>query len=555
MPLLPPPTRLSAVCFLLALAAPLAAQSSRSFAPAPARDSASSSQETSESTISPASPRASLAAYFTLVREGQYEEAAAYLELPRARRHDGAQLARQLRAVLDRQLWIDIDQVSATSSGNLADGLPAHIEQLGVIPGPRGARLPVRLTRSQRDGEVRWRFAASTVEQVPTWYAALGDRWILERLPPILLRSGPFDVLWWQWLALPVLLALSVALGHGAAHGFRALLTRLTRRTRTAWDDAILARLLPAISAGATLLVAAGLLPFLALYQPAADAAYRLVRAGFLLAFFWALWRIIDVWRELLSRTRWAHTAAASRSLLPLGGRVAKFAVAAIAAVTILSLLGYPVASLVAGLGLGGLALALAAQKTVENLFGAFAIGADQPFREGDFVKVEDFVGTVERIGLRSTRIRTLERTLITIPNGRLSDMRLESYAARDSLRFHAVVALVYHTTASQMRDVLGGFERVLQQQAKLLPEGMTVRLVALGRTSLDIEVNCWMATTDWNEFVTIRQEILLQFMDVVARAGTAFAFPTQTLHVASMPPGIERRTGEHRTHQIHAAG
>jgi MscS family membrane protein len=249
---------------------------------------------------------------------------------------------------------------------------------------------------------------------------------------------------------------------------------------------------------------------------------------------FWSLWRVVDVVSGVAARSRWALSAPASRSLVPLGARVAKAMVAAVAAVALLSLLGYPVASLLAGLGLGGLAVALAAQKTVENLFGAFSLGVDQPFREGDFVKIEDFVGTVETIGLRSTRIRTLDRTLVTLPNGRRADMRLESYAVRDRLRLAAVIGLVYETTAGQMREVLEGLERVLRAHPKIWPDAVVVRFSELAASSLNIEVMAWFRTTDWSEFQLIRQDVLLQFMEVVERAGTSFAFPTQTVHVAS---------------------
>jgi MscS family membrane protein len=291
-----------------------------------------------------------------------------------------------------------------------------------------------------------------------------------------------------------------------------------------------------------TLVGIAALLPLLNLHPPAAGAGYRAVRVGFFLVFFWSLWRLIDVTGEILAQTSWARQSAASRALLPLAARVTKVVVLAIAAVAVLSLLGFPVASLVAGLGLGGLAVALAAQKTVENLFGAFSIGVDQPFREGDFVKIEDFVGTVEAIGLRSTRFRTLDRTLITIPNARLADMRLESFTARDRLRLATIIGLVYETTASQMRRVIAGFERVLRDHHRIWPEVVVVRFREFAASSLDIEIMAWFRTADWDEFQRIRQDILLQFMDVVEQAGTSFAFPTQTLHVATMPNGAPDR-------------
>jgi MscS family membrane protein len=207
--------------------------------------------------------------------------------------------------------------------------------------------------------------------------------------------------------------------------------------------------------------------------------------------------------------------------------------VLAIAVVAMLAQFGYPVASLVAGLGIGGLAVALAAQKTVENLFGAFSIGVDQPFREGDFVKIEDFVGTVEAIGLRSTRVRTLDRTLVSIPNGKLAELRVETFTARDRIRLFCTLGLVYETTSQQMREVLAGLERILRKHPKIWPEAVIVRFKEFGASSLDIDVMAWFQTQDWNEFQLIRQEVLLDFMGVVEAAGSSFAFPTRTLHIA----------------------
>jgi MscS family membrane protein len=282
-----------------------------------------------------------------------------------------------------------------------------------------------------------------------------------------------------------------------------------------------------------TIACAYALLPFLGLYEPAQALAERALRAGLFLVFFWTLFRIIDVIAGIASQTAWATAYPASRSLVPLGARVSKVGVLAIAVVAMLAQFGYPVASLVAGLGIGGLAVALAAQKTVENLFGAFSIGVDQPFREGDFVKIEDFVGTVEAIGLRSTRVRTLDRTLVSIPNGKLAELRVETFTARDRIRLFCTLGLVYETTSQQMREVLAGLERILRKHPKIWPEAVIVRFKEFGASSLDIDVMAWFQTQDWNEFQLIRQEVLLDFMGVVEAAGSSFAFPTRTLHIA----------------------
>jgi MscS family membrane protein len=333
-----------------------------------------------------------------------------------------------------------------------------------------------------------------------------------------------------------VVVGAALIIGGFLARLVRAGLAHLARRTTSELDDVLLQRLHGPLALAATITVAAMAIPWMGLVRPAAFGAQRIMQTGLLLAFFWALWRLVDVAREFLTRRRWASSASASRSLLPLGARISKVAVAAIGAIAVLSLLGYPVASLIAGLGIGGLAVALAAQKTVENLFGAFSLGVDRPFAEGDFVKVEDFVGTVEAIGLRSTRFRTLDRTIVTLPNGRLADMRLESFSARDRLRLATVIGLVYETTAAQMREVLAGFERVLRAHPKIWSEAIVVRFIELAAASLNIQVMAWFNTSDWSEFQRIREEVLLEFMDVVEEAGTSFAFPTTTVHLASLP-------------------
>ena len=192
--------------------------------------------------------------------------------------------------------------------------------------------------------------------------------------------------------------------------------------------------------------------------------------------------------------------------------------------------------SLIAGLGIGGLALALGAQKTLENVFGAFAMAVDEPFHLGDFVAIDGVMGNVEAIGLRSTRIRTLDRTLVAIPNGKLAEMRTESFAARDRLRLSCTVRLVYQTKAAELRSVLAGLEETLRGQPKVAADSVVVRFKELAASSLDLEVAAMLTTVDWGEFQLIRQELLLRFMEVVEAAGTAFAYPTQTLHLARPP-------------------
>jgi len=368
------------------------------------------------------SPRASMADFLALCRANQYDHAANYLELPRGQEKRGRVLAARLKAVLDREAWVDVEKLSPLSSGNLDDELPRANDDVGRIEAKDGTLQPVRLVKRSRDGG-RWLFNMATVQRVDGWYEQLADRWLIENLPPVLLRSGPKELLWWQWLALPLLLLAAWGFGYVFSRITSDVLARLAARTPPRWDDDLVQRMGRPFALWWTLGLIYLSLPYLRLYGPAQEYVHSLLRGVFLVGFFWMLSRAIGIGGLLLTRSPWAARNKASRSLIPLVTRVGHVVLIAVAVVALLSQLGYPVASLLAGLGVGGLAVALAAQKTLENLFGAFSIGADQPFREGDFVRIEDFVATVEHIGLRSTKFRTLDRTLITIPNGKLADI------------------------------------------------------------------------------------------------------------------------------------
>jgi len=349
-------------------------------------------------------------------------------------------------------------------------------------------------------------------------------------VPAPLLRVGPYQLALWQWLALPIAAVaawIASRLLGGATH---AILRRVAARTETAFDDEIVEGLSGPIALAWFFAALDALLVLLELPARAELFATRGVNGGLFIAFFWALFRFVDVGRLAVHRSRWAAQNPASRSLLALGSRVAKAIVAAMTIIAVVSALGYPVASLIAGLGIGGLALALAAQKTVENLFGAFAIGFDQPIREGDFVEIDGIKGSVETIGLRSTRVRTLDRTVVCFPNGRLAEMRTENYAARDRLRFFVVLGLTYGTSAAQMRQILAGVDAELRAQPKFHADGSSVRFKALSESSLDLEITAYFATTVWDEFTLLRQELLLRLLEIVEGAGAELAFPTRTV-------------------------
>lgn len=485
----------------------------------------------------PDSPRASARTFLELTKQkSDFVGAARYLILPRALAHRGPDLARRMRGVLEQSLVLDLDKLSPLAGGDPTDDLPDGVDRAGAIPDDGGHAIPLYIVRtSDKDGAF-WALSGETVSHIDAWYDALPDRWVRDWLPDPLRGQGPFDLLWWQWLALPLMAIIALVVGRLFARGFVRVLARVFARTTNEWDDKLLARTEPAVRLFIAILVAQALLPLLALLPAAENGVERLLGTVAIVALFWGLWRSVDVWRQFLMARPWAADNPSARSLLLVAINFVKLLVGVTGALSILAVLGYPVATVLAGLGIGGLAVAFGAQKTIENLFGSVALAVDQPFRVGDFVKIQDFMGNVERIGMRSTRIRTLDRTIITLPNGQLSEMRIEGFGTRDRIRFATNVGLVYGTTEAQVREVVLEIERLLRSTPGVWPEGIVSQFSALGPSSLDIEVNCWFQTANFDEFRRMRQDLLLAILRVVQAAGTGIAFPTTTVRVEKQP-------------------
>lgn len=246
-------------------------------------------------------------------------------------------------------------------------------------------------------------------------------------------------------------------------------------------------------------------------------------------AFVWLLWRMIGTVTELWSARMVRLDRRQAVSALVFVRRSAKSVLVVIALVAILDAFGINVTTGIAALGLGGLAIALGAQKTIENLVGSLAVIIDQPVRVGDFCKVGDVTGTVEDIGMRSTRVRTNARTVVTIPNGNFSSLQIENYSHRDRFLFNSIISLTYDTSAAQMRSVLAAIRALLAENSNVI-DGARVRFVEFNASSLDIEIFAYIRTFDNAIFLGMREEILLNIMETIEAEGASIAFPTQTV-------------------------
>lgn len=481
--------------------------------------------------VEPGSPRQSMEQFFALAKEGRWRAAGRYLVMPEGA--DSVEISRQaerLKAVLDRYLWVDVSDLSPRLVGDTADGLSDVMEQVGVIPRPNGLYEPVRLVRTQADGQTFWAFAPSTVRRIDEWYGDIGDSWIRELFPEPLRRTGPLRVQWWQWLALLALVPVVMLAGTVLERVIMLGLRLVVRKTSATWDNDLLAQMRAPLLLVCVALFTGPLVGQIGLNASVQGFVASTVKALITIAFFWALIRGLDIAQRRIISSAWASQRADVLSLAPLGGRLAKIFVTFLGLTAVLSLFNIPVGTLLAGLGIGGIAIALGAQKTLENVIGSLAIVGDKPFEVGDWIKVEDVEGSVEAVRLRSTRIRTFDRTIVTYPNGKLADMRLETYAPRDRYRLNTKVGLSYQTGSDTVLAVARGIELFLREHPKIWPDMIISRVKAFGPYAIEIEVNAWFLCADMNEFRVVREQALIGILRVVEENGASPAIPTTRL-------------------------
>jgi len=482
-------------------------------------------------------PRAAVVGYLEACREADYELAATYLDLAPVRRSERAErgpiLARQLKDVLDQTLWIDIEGLSTDPAGHSDDGLPAARDRVGSIE-TRGGPIDVFVDRTKgENGRLDWKISPVTVSLVPELAGEFASHPWLARLPQPLVQFRLLEIALWQWIGLLLLITAAWLGAWALALAAVAAVRPIVARSTSDFDDRLLALVVSPLRLLATIgLFALGSYA-LTLTLPARQFLRSLEISLLVVGITWLLFRVIDLIAATIDEHLDSERRASAGHFVPVGARALKGAIGLMALLATLDSFGLDITALIAGLGVGGLAIALAAQKTLENVFGGVTILADQPVRPGEFCRFGDQVGTVEEIGLRSTRIRTLGRTIITVPNAEFSTLQIENFAERDRILLNFTLGLRYETTPDQLRHVLVTLRELLYAHPRVDRDPLRVRFSGFGDFSLDIEVYAYVNTRDWNEFLAIREDLFLRALDAVAESGAGFAFPSQTTYLA----------------------
>jgi len=475
------------------------------------------------------SPRSAMRGFLRAGRDGDWQKAATYLDPRGRKKEDGPKLARQLKTVLDRKLWVDLDGLSPAIEGNTKDAELQNRDLVGAFTKWNGDWVKILVERLPApDGSREWKITRTTVQQIPALWKEFGDGPLAERLPQPFFDIRFLDVPLWQWIALLLLGLAAAALAWLVTAPVVHLLRLITRRTATDRDDKLLGLASgPVRLALFALIVLLGSSP-IQLSVPIQRTLRGILGGLITVAATWLLIRVIDTGTRSMERRYSARGLAGARSVVTLARRTLITFVILLTLLAVLQNVGFNVTGLVAGLGIGGLAVALAAQKSLEHFFGGLSLVADQPIRVGDFCRFGDRTGTVEDIGLRSTRVRTVDRTLVTIPNAEFSCMQIENFSRRDRMLVQTTLGLRCETTPDQLRWLLVELKALLLAHPKVTREPARARFIGFGASSLDVELFFFINTTDYEEFAAIREDLFLRVADLVTASGSGFAFPAQ---------------------------
>ncbi len=482
------------------------------------------------------SPRNTVVGYLTACRAGHWDVASRYLdldEIPEAnQKRRGEQLSRRLKIVLDRTFWVNPAEISNDPAGAPEAGLDPLHERLASIPLGKAEVDLLLLRRHLPSGDYVWVFSPETVGAIDALYKEHGYGWLGDRLPAFFFTVEAGEVQLWQWLAILLALVIGWSLAGLVAPRLVSILERAARKTKGEWDDALIAAVGGPARVGLLAVFLIVVIPWLGLSEPGLRTTAILWKTLALVGIAWTLVRWIEASAAFLQSASATAENSVARSFIPIFARVAKILVWLLAVVVVLDSTGLDVMSMLAALGIGGLAIAFAAQKTIENVFGSLAIAADQPFKVGDWVTIGGISGTVEDVGLRSTRVRTLARTLVNIPNGSLIADRIENFGERDRFLYNPVIGLLYSSSRQQLEYVIDEIKKLLTGHQKTWKETIRVRLSGFGASSIDIAVVCWLEVQDIHEYWAVTEELNFGIFEIVEASGSSFAFPSQTLYL-----------------------
>ncbi|MCB1308814.1 MAG: mechanosensitive ion channel family protein [Leptospiraceae bacterium] len=462
------------------------------------------------------------------------------------REEKGREAAIFLKEVIDRVIVIDYDRIP--------DGVADD-------PGPvwRLRKTDIRIglvNVGERAGE--YLFTPSTVHDAPKFYQRVKDLpyladsgqgagyqppWLESQIPEWM-KSQFFYLNIWQWIGLGLAIFIGLVL-KVLVKWLVDLLKKLARRSKSDWDDMII----KAVASPIGYLAASGfwyIALFFLRFEGTALSIFSVSLKIFLsIVVIWLVYRLTGVFSEYMRAMADKTDSTLDDQLVPLFSRTLKIIVVILGVLITIQNLGVNVLSLLAGLGIGGLAFALAARDTVANFFGSLMILLDRPFQVGDWIKSGSAEGTVEEIGFRSTRIRTFYNSVISVPNSELMNAHIDNMGMREFRRVVANLSVTYDTAPDKMEAFLEGIKNIIKANPNTRKDYFHVVFNDYGDSGLIVMLYFFLKVPDWSTELVERQNVFLEVYRLARDLGVEFAFPTRTLHMETFPekkPAHERK-------------
>lgn len=486
-------------------------------------------------------PRSMIREFIRAVDRNDFVAAARYMQLTKAQQPHAALLAQNIRELLNCCFAQPLATISDADTGALDDGLPLDQERIGPlkIGNHRADIILVRITRP--DGSI-WLISSMTLEEVPTLHEFIGENRIERMMPRVLQEHSILGLSlahWIVWL-ISLLLPIPLFMLLVQAISFGVRQTVADKDKRTFFLEVIEGIKWPVV------LILTVILHAISLRQLGFPLQFRIIdghsaAVALIVLLTMALRRftslLFDRTRLKLLRLDRRHSA----SMLLLGERLLKSLLIIVALFAGLTVVGVDTKTALTGLGIGGIAVALGAQKTVENLLGGIMLISDKAIAVGDLCSISGRVGTIEDITLRSVRMRTIEQTLLLIPAGTLSQENIENFRSRTKMPMIVTLRLRYSASQAQISSIRDKVYKLITEDVRVEASSARVSVIDFAQWSIDLQIWAYVLTADIQKFNAIRGALLLQIAQIVEAEGCRFALPWQAIYDAGADPDTSR--------------
>jgi MscS family membrane protein len=495
-----------------------------------------------EDALNRGTPRGAAVGFIAASEEPNFEKAANYLDLrnlpDEVAEIGGHELARQLYQVISRAFWLDDFTLSDRPEGVQGDGLPEYRDEFVPITTPDGREYRLWLQRVPRgDGVLIWKVSNRSVALIPELYEEFSYPPLIETIRKWFPEESSFLGLeTFKWFILLAAGVITWPLFWLIGWVLGRLFSSPERDTYP---------LVRKFFGGPFVLLGYLLVVGILLRELGVGAYAREVmeaRTVSTIVVVWLLWSLTNLFRAHKQRKlEAAGRPGAAKLLRPMTGLI-KIVILIFGVLFWLNNLGVNITTLLAGLGVGGLAVALALQKPLEDMMGALTIFTQAPMRVGDFVRYGEVTGIVEDIGLRTTRVRTLNNTVVSIPNARIAHTEVENLSYREKIRYQPTLRLRYDTTLEQLQKIRDGIWSLLTEHEGVYGDPIRVRFTDFEKDAILMKVHCFLKTTDYTEFLEIGEQLNYRIMEIVESVGASFALPSSTVVVEGDRPALGSR-------------